>query len=68
MEKSRTGFMIISMSVIIAASTLFFVFPEGIDAQLEEKVFVTHTGGIVKTTGEIIDPLYVVSTVEFDPM
>jgi FtsP/CotA-like multicopper oxidase with cupredoxin domain len=59
--------MIISMSVIIAASTLYFVFSEGIDAQLEEKVFVTHTGGIVKTTGEIIDPLYVVSTVE-DPM
>ncbi|MCH7968206.1 MAG: multicopper oxidase domain-containing protein [Thaumarchaeota archaeon] len=60
--------MIISMSVIIAASTLYFVFSEGIDAQLEEKVFVTHTGAIVKTTGEIIDPLYVASTMEFDPM
>ena len=68
MEKSRTRFMIISMSVIIAASTLYFVFSEGIDAQLEEKVFVTHTGAIVKTTGEIIDPLYVASTMEFDPM
>ena len=60
--------MIISMSVIIAASTLYFVFSEGIDAQLEEKIFVTHTGAIVKTTGEIIDPLYVASTMEFDPM
>ncbi len=68
MEKSRTRFMIISMSVIIAASTLYFVFSEGIDAQLEEKIFVTHTGAIVKTTGEIIDPLYVASTMEFDPM
>ncbi len=56
------------MSVIIAASTLYFVFSEGIDAQLEEKIFVTHTGAIVKTTGEIIDPLYVASTMEFDPM
>ncbi|MDH3765736.1 MAG: multicopper oxidase domain-containing protein, partial [Nitrosopumilus sp.] len=60
--------MIFSLIVVAAISSIFFVFPEAIKAQSEEKVFVTHTGGIVKTTGEIIDPLYVESTMEFDPM
>jgi len=68
--------MIISISAIIAMSTLYFTFTEDISAQLEGNVFVTHTGGIIKTTGEIIDPVYSTlldpeyteSTVEFDPM
>ena len=33
-----------------------------------EKTFVTHTGGVVKTTGEVLDPLYTSATMEFDPM
>ena len=49
-------------------STLYFIFPSFIEAQQSEKTFVTHTGGIIKTTGEILDPLYTVSTVDFDPM
>ena len=57
-------------------SALYFVFPEDISAQQEDNVFVTHTGGVIKTTGEIIDPVYSTlldpeyteSTVEFDPM
>ena len=60
--------MIISISVVVAISSIFFILPEMINAQSEEKVFVTHTGGIVKTSGEVIDPLYVESTLEFDPM
>ena len=34
---------------------------------LNQKTFVTHSGAVVQTSGEIIDPLYTVSTVEFDP-
>jgi hypothetical protein len=44
------------------------LFPTISEAQSEQKVFVTHTGGIITTTGEIIDPVYVESTMEFDPM
>lgn len=34
----------------------------------EERAFVTHSGAVVRTTGEILDPLYTASDVEFDPM
>ncbi|MDH3395679.1 MAG: multicopper oxidase domain-containing protein, partial [Nitrosopumilus sp.] len=60
--------MIFSLITVVAISSVFFVFPESIKAQSEEKVFVTHSGGVVRTTGEIIDPLYVEATMEFDPM
>ena len=66
--KSRAGVMMMSMFVIIAVSVLFVALPEGINAQQEENVFVTHSGAVVKTTGEILDPLYTSATVEFDPM
>lgn len=46
----------------------YFVFPSVTEAQLEEKTFVTHNGAVVKTSGEVLDPLYTVSTMEFDPM
>ncbi|MCA9812961.1 MAG: copper oxidase, partial [Nitrosarchaeum sp.] len=64
---SRTLIMITMLAV--SASFLVFLVMTGItNAQSEEKVFVTHTGAVVKTTGEVIDPLYVASTMEFDPM
>jgi len=59
--------MVTSLAVILAVSVLYFVLPEGINAQ-QEKTFVTHSGGIVKTTGEVLDPLYTSATMEFDPM
>ncbi|MCH9040734.1 MAG: multicopper oxidase domain-containing protein [Thaumarchaeota archaeon] len=76
MKKSTSRILIASISVIIAMSALYITFPEDISAQLEDNVFVTHTGGVIKTTGEIIDPVYSTlldpeyteSTVEFDPM
>ncbi len=76
MKKSRSRIMIASISVIIAMSVLYITFPESITAQQEDNVLVTHTGSIIKTTGEIIDPVYSTlldpeyteSTVEFDPM
>lgn len=44
------------------------IYPIISEAQFEQKTFVTYSGAVVKTSGEIIDPLYVVSDVEFDPM
>ena len=60
--------MMIFVVAIVAVSVLFIAFPEGISAQQEENIFVTHSGAVVKTTGEVLDPLYTSATVEFDPM
>ncbi|MEK6966117.1 MAG: multicopper oxidase domain-containing protein, partial [Thermoproteota archaeon] len=57
------------LTVIVAAvlvALLYFVFPEMIEAQTE-KIFVTHSGAVIKTTGDILDPVYLPQTVEFDP-
>ena len=59
--------MILSLSILIGLSVVVF-FTTFSDAQSESKTFVTHSGAMVTTTGEILDPLYTVSTVEFDPM
>ena len=59
--------MISLLSIIIGFSAVV-LFPTFSDAQSESKTFVTHSGAVVQTSGEIIDPLYTVSTVEFDPM
>lgn len=54
------------ISVIIGIS-IIMIFPAISEAQFEQKTFVTHSGAVVKTSGEILDPLYTVSSVEFDP-
>ncbi len=76
MNKSRSKIIITSITVIIAMSALYVVFPESINAQLEGNIFATHTGGVITTTCEIIDPVYTATTdpeyteatIEFDPM
>ena len=65
--RSRSGIMLVFIVAVVTISSIFLVFPEGINAQKEEKMFVTHTGGVVKTSGEVLDPVYQVSEVEFDP-
>ena len=60
--------MIIAFSAIAVSLFALLVIPKITSAESEEKVFVTHTGGIVKTTGEVLDPLYTVSSLEYDPM
>jgi len=67
MKKSHFRVMIASLSVIIGVSALYFAFSEDISAQQEETVFVTHSGGIIKTTGEVLDPVYAAANVDFDP-
>ena len=68
MEKLRSKLMVITLSVFVVISGIYFVFSEEISAQLEETVFVTHTGAVISTTGEVLDPLYTSATMEFDPM
>ena len=36
-------------------------------AQEQPEVFVTHSGAVVQTTGDVLDPVYTVQEVEFDP-
>lgn len=55
------------LSAIIGVSTII-VFSAFSEAQLEQKSFVTHSGQVIQTSGDVLDPLYAASTVEFDPM
>lgn len=60
--------MLFVLVVTAILTTFYFVYPNISDAKNEEKTFISHNGAILKTTGNVIDPLYTVSTVEFDPM
>ncbi len=55
------------MISLIVGLSVIMIFPIFSEAQLEQKTFVTHSGAVIQTSGEIIDPLYTVSNVEFDP-
>lgn len=59
----------VAVSVVAAASlgALFFAFTSVSVAQSPEQTFYTHNGGVVRTTGDVLDPVYAVSEVEFDP-
>jgi FtsP/CotA-like multicopper oxidase with cupredoxin domain len=53
--------------ISLVGISIIAAFPIFSDAQSEQKTFVTHSGSVVRTSGEIIDPLYTVTTVDFDP-
>ena len=59
--------MVTILSIAVVVSAFYFIFPIISQAELEQKVFVTHTGAVVKTSGEVLDPVYSVQTVDFDP-
>jgi len=65
--KSRSKTMMLTLFLIGIIGTLYLIFPTISQAQVEEKTFVTHAGGVIKTSGEIIDPVYTGTTVDFDP-
>jgi hypothetical protein len=67
MVYGRTFVMILILSVFVGISTIMLIFPIFTDAQLEQKAFVTHSGQVIRTSCDILDPVYTVSTVEFDP-
>ena len=56
--------VILSLSLIMG---VIFLSPNFLEAQTERKVFQTHSGAIIETSGQILDPIYSVSEVEFDP-
>jgi FtsP/CotA-like multicopper oxidase with cupredoxin domain len=58
--------MVLILAVTFGIS-LILIFPIFIDAQSEQKTFVTHSGKIIKTSGDVLDPIYTASTVDFDP-
>jgi FtsP/CotA-like multicopper oxidase with cupredoxin domain len=66
MMKLNAKLMLIVIVTAISISLLYFVFPTASQAQTE-KTFVTHSGAVIKTTGDVLDPVYQPQTVEFDP-
>ena len=63
--RSKVGLAVLALSCALA---LYIAIPEAIEAQREQATFVTHSGRVVSTSGQILDPLYSAETVEFDPM
>lgn len=59
--------MLFALAVTAITAVLFLAYPLASDANKQEKTFVTHTGAVVRTSGEVLDPVYTVQTVEFDP-
>ena len=66
MHMSRARVMVVAISAL-AAIPLLAILPDQSTAITEEQKFLTHSGAVIRTTGEVLDPLYTVSTVEFDP-
>ena len=56
-----------AISVVAMAALCVAVLLPGPTTAVTEKRFITHSGAVISTTGEVLDPLYTVSTVEFDP-
>ncbi|MBM2851758.1 MAG: copper oxidase, partial [Candidatus Nitrosotenuis sp.] len=54
--------MIFVLVVTAILTTFYFAYPNSSNAKTEEKTFLSHNGAVIKTTGEVIDPLYTVST------
>ena len=55
------------LSLVAIAGVTVALFPMIGEARPAETTFVTHQGAIIKTSGDVLDPVYTVSTVEFDP-
>ena len=56
------------LMAIAAVSSLYFVVPSVTIAEETPKTFLTHTGLVIKTTGEVIDPIgYDGDALSFDP-
>ena len=67
MKLNRSSIMGLIL-ILIFGFSFVLIFPIISEAQQEQKTFITHTGGVITTTGEIIDPVYVESEMDFDPM
>jgi FtsP/CotA-like multicopper oxidase with cupredoxin domain len=68
MKKLHSGTMASMIAIIAVVGIFYFILPNITSAETEEKTFVTHSGAIIKTPGDVLDPLYTSATMEFDPM
>ena len=60
--------MVIVIAIVSLGFVGYLVFPAmDIIAQEQPEVFVTHSGAVVQTTGDVLDPVYTIEEVEFDP-
>ena len=60
--------MVIVITIISLGFAGYLVFPNVyITAEEQPETFVTHSGAVVQTTGDILDPVYTIQEVEFDP-
>ena len=60
--------MILVIAIVSLGFVGYLVFPAmDITAQEQPEIFVTHTGAVVQTTGDVLDPVYTIQEVEFDP-
>ena len=51
--------MIVVIAVVSLGFAGYLVFPAmNITAQEQPEVFVTHSGAVVQTTGDVLDPVY----------
>lgn len=58
--------MLFALAVTAILAVLFFVYPVSSNAN-QEKTFLTHSGAVIKTTGDVLDPIYTSQTVKIDP-
>jgi len=59
--------MVIVLAVVSLGFAGYLVFPGMyITAQEQPEVFVTHSGTVVQTTGDVLDPVYTIQEVEFE--
>jgi len=64
---SHSQIMMVTIFLVGIIGIFYLIFPSTIIAQQEEKTFVTHSGEIIKTSGEILDPVYAATAVDFEP-
>ena len=64
-QSAKMFYILIS---IVAVSSLYFVVPSVIVAEESPRTFLTHTGLVIQTTGDVIDPIgYDGEALDFDP-
>lgn len=63
----RARIMLLTLLIVGTAGATYVAIPAVTSAE-QETTFLTHTGKVIRTTGEVLDPLYSDETVEFDPM
>jgi len=67
--KTMKGKMLISLIAVSVASTVCFTFlVVNTDAAEQPKTFLTHSGALIQTTGDVLDPVgYSGEPLEFNP-